>query len=113
MPLALPVPLSLALPLALLLAQAPTWPLRRGPPSPHRHDPRFTRNALPREAFELFDEDGKGSISLRNMRHISKELGENLSDEELQASHPRPRTRLARRANAPIQSRPKGRARHA
>ena len=69
MPLALPVPLSLALPLALLLAQAPTWPLRRGPPSPHRHDPLCcTRSAPPRQAFELFDEDGTGRITVFRVR---------------------------------------------
>ena len=38
-----------------------------------------------RKAFELFDEEGKGTISLRNMRHIARELGENLGEEELQA----------------------------
>ena len=38
-----------------------------------------------RKAFELFDEDGTGRITLRNMRRISRELGENLSDDELQA----------------------------
>ena len=37
------------------------------------------------KAFQLFDTDGSGSISLKNMRNISRELGENLADDELQA----------------------------
>ncbi|GBG28222.1 Calmodulin [Hondaea fermentalgiana] len=37
------------------------------------------------KAFELFDEQGKGKISLRDLRKISRELGENLSEHELQA----------------------------
>ena len=37
------------------------------------------------KAFKLFDEEGSGKITLRNLRKIARELGENLSDDELQA----------------------------
>ena len=83
-----PPALILSLPPALLLPRAPgparapvpgpapgpapgpspDLALRRGPLSPHRHDRRFTRNAPPRQAFELFDEDGTGRITVSRVR---------------------------------------------
>ena len=35
------------------------------------------------KAFRLFDDEEKGKISFRNLKRVAKELGENMTDEEL------------------------------
>lgn len=37
------------------------------------------------KAFRLFDEDDSGKISLRNLRQVAREIGDNMTDEELRA----------------------------
>ena len=43
---------------------------------------RETKEGIDR-IFDLFDEDKTGGISLKSLKKVAKELGENLSDEEL------------------------------
>ncbi|KAL8270005.1 hypothetical protein Esti_006070 [Eimeria stiedai] len=36
------------------------------------------------KAFRLFDDDGTGRITFKNLKRVAKEIGENITDEELQ-----------------------------
>ncbi|KAL9716674.1 Calcium-binding component of the spindle pole body (SPB) half-bridge [Leucoagaricus gongylophorus] len=38
-----------------------------------------------KRAFQLFDDDNTGKITLRNLRRVAKQFGDRLEDEELQA----------------------------
>jgi hypothetical protein len=59
------------------------------PPRPPRpfFDPPFGLQDSREEilkAFRLFDDDETGKISFKNLKRVAKELGENMTDEELQ-----------------------------
>ena len=48
-----------------------------------RMSDRDTREDI-NKVFRLFDDDGTGTITIRNLRRVARELGENMTDDEIQ-----------------------------
>ena len=44
----------------------------------------LARQEKARQAFDLFDKDGKGVVVLQDLQRVSEELGEKFSDEQLE-----------------------------
>ena len=47
-----------------------------------RMSDRDTREDI-NKVFRLFDDDGTGTVTIRNLRRVARELGETMTDEEL------------------------------
>lgn len=45
--------------------------------------PHNNRPAQVREAFKIFDKDGKGTISMGELKHIMQNLGEKMTEQEV------------------------------
>lgn len=45
---------------------------------------KLVKRAKALRAFELFDKDGKGIVCLEDLQRIAQELGESMSDRELE-----------------------------
>lgn len=74
-----------------LLADVPDWGLQRGTMSClHNGIFHFLAKAEPClekevwKAFKVFDCDGTGKISFENLKVVASEVGEEITDEELQ-----------------------------